>query len=139
MNNRYNLYAPLGIGIDQMFDQLNRGLQKSITYPPHNIIKTSQDKYVLELALAGFNKDGIDITVEGDTLTVKSKKLPQPDEGERELEYLHRGISQRAFTREFQLGEHMNVREAAFTNGILSISLERKLPDELKPRAIAIV
>lgn len=137
MNNKYNLYAPLGIGIDQMFDQLNRGLQKSITYPPHNIIKTSQDKYVLELALAGFNKHDIDITVEGDTLTVKSKKPRVP--ARSELEYLHRGISQRVFTRQFQLGEHMNVREASFTNGILSISLERKLPDELKPRAIAIV
>ena len=102
------------------------------SYPPYNVIKEDDDTYLVEIALAGFDKENLDVTVDQDTLIVK---------GEREKadsKYAHKGIATRSFTRSFALGEYMEVTDAEFENGMLSIKIEREIPEEAKPKSIRI-
>jgi molecular chaperone IbpA len=125
-----------GIGFDNMFDELMRmNSQQSLNYPPYNIVKHSEDAFAIELAVAGFKEGEIDITLERNQLTVKGEVFTDVDTTK---EYLHHGISARAFTRTWTLADHVKVSGAKSENGILTISLERKIPDEQKPKQIAI-
>ena len=103
------------------------------TYPPYNINKISDEHYVLEFAVAGFNRGGIDISVEKDILTVKGER--QEDEG---ANYIHKGIAARKFTRSFNLPEYFEVDRASMTDGILYIDLYKNVPEEKKPKKITI-
>lgn len=125
------------VGFDNVFDELLRhtNAQTSTNYPPYNIVKYSDDKFAIELAVAGFQDGDIDITVEKNQLTVKGEKIAPADEG---IEYLHRGISSRNFLRTWTLAEHVEVRGAEVKNGILLVQLERKVPEEQRPKKIAI-
>ncbi len=106
-------------------------------YPPMNIVKIDDNHFAIEMALAGFSEDDISIDVENKTLTIAAQA--DPDEGaEESRNYLHRGIAKRAFKRTFQLGEYVEVSGAALANGLLTVSLERKVPDAMKPRKIEI-
>lgn len=124
------------VGFDRIFDRmhmLNGIQQKQSNYPPYNIVKTEDDHYVIEIAVAGFIQDEIDITVEDGELKVSgTKKLDDS------AEYLHKGIAARDFTRTFTLADTVEVRGADLVNGILKIDLENVIPDEKKPRKIEI-
>lgn len=126
------------VGFDNMFDSLMRSTaQSNGNYPPYNIVKHSDDQFTIELAVAGFGEKELDIQLEDNVLSIKGDKLTE-DLLDQDIEYLHRGISSRSFTRTFTLAEHVEVIEARVANGILSISLERRIPEEKKPKSIAI-
>jgi molecular chaperone IbpA len=125
------------IGFDSVFNRLLSATANQTTnYPPYNIIKESDDKYAIELAVAGFRDGEIDVTVENNTLTVSGEKISTQDE--ETTEYLHRGISARSFLRTFTVGEYVEVVGAEIQDGILTIKLERQVPEEKKPKKIAI-
>ena len=129
-----------GIGFDNIFDELMRinAQQANVNYPPYNIVKNSEDSFAIELAVAGFREGDINITVEKNVLTIKGEQSQELSELEKEVEYLHRGISARNFVRTFTLAEHVEVVGAKAENGILKIELERQVPEEQKPKTIAI-
>ena len=102
-------------------------------YPPYNVIKVNDETYRVDLALAGFDKKDIDVTVDNGSLIIKGEV-----EAENSEEALHKGIATRKFTRSFALGEFMEVTSAEFKNGMLAIILERIVPEEKKPKAIKI-
>ena len=122
---------------DRVFDILDRQFANSVstTYPPYNIIKEGEDNYKVEIAVAGFKEDELDITVKDYTLTVTGEQKRDESEG---VTYLHKGISARNFTRTFTLGDHVEVKSATVQNGLLIVSLEREVPEEAKPKRIAI-
>jgi molecular chaperone IbpA len=123
-----------GIGFDSMFDELTRiTSQGQSNYPPYNVVKTSEDNFHIEVACAGFSEGEIEINLDNRVLTIKGNK-----EADVVAEYLHQGISNRDFVREFTLAEHVEVIDAVNKNGILTIYLERKIPEEKKPKTIAI-
>ena len=123
------------VGFDNMFDDLMRTSQASTNYPPYNIVKHGDDSFAIELAVAGFKDGEVNIEVERNQLTVKGEQAVDLD---NQVEYLHRGISARSFTRTWTLADHVEVAGAKSENGILTISLERKVPEEQKPKTIAI-
>jgi molecular chaperone IbpA len=123
------------VGFDNMFDDLMRTSQASTNYPPYNIVKHGDDNFAIELAVAGFRDGEISIQVERNQLTVKGEQAVDLD---NQIEYLHRGISARSFSRTWTLADHVEVAGASSENGILTISLERKVPEEQKPKTIAI-
>lgn len=103
-------------------------------FPPHNIIKLEDNKYVVELAVAGFSKDEIDIQVIDNTLTIKGEK----QEGTPDVTYLHRGIGTRSFTKTITISDTIKVHGAEFKDGILRVGLENIIPEHKKPRKIEI-
>jgi molecular chaperone IbpA len=125
------------IGFDRVFDEINRTFSNSRnagTYPPYNISKLDETHFLVEVAVAGFAENELDVSLNDQRLTVTGKKA-EPDSA---AEYLHRGISARDWERVFTLGPDHEVRGAVVKNGILSIAVEHVLPDEKKPRKIAI-
>ena len=125
------------VGFDNIFDELQRvnQQQSNTNYPPYNVIKHDDDHFVIELAVAGFREGDISITVEKNVLTINGEQTIVHD---KEFEYLHRGISARNFTRTFTLADYVEVSGAKAENGILKIELERQVPEEQKPKTIAI-
>ena len=124
------------IGFDRMFDKLFDENVVTTNYPPYNIVKTSDEKYAIEIAIAGFSKKDIDIETKENTLVIKT--IDKKDDEEDKTEYLHKGISARSFKRSFSLADDVVVKGATFENGLLIIDLERIVPEEKKPRKIAI-
>ena len=129
-----------GIGFDNIFDELQRiSLQQgNQNYPPYNVVKYDENTSVIELAVAGFREGDITVTVGKNQLTIVGEKVENLDELDKNVEYLHRGISSRSFNRTFAIANYVEVTGADVSNGILSIKLERKIPEELKPKTIAI-
>ena len=130
-------FNKFGIGFDNLFDDLMRvtQTQSSTNYPPHNVIKTGDDTVTIEVAVAGFSEGEIDISLDQRLLTVTGNKKRNDSV---EYEYLHRGISSREFKQTFPLAEHVEVNGAAIKDGILTVHLERKVPESDKPKSIAI-
>jgi molecular chaperone IbpA len=127
-------YRPFGIGFDQLFQEFDSiHKENNNVYPPHNVVKLDDDNYVIELAVAGFGIKELSIETVENSLVVTGEKS---DKDERE--YSYKGISARKFTRRFTLAEHVYIDGASLQNGILSILLERKIPEEKKPRTIKI-
>ena len=125
-----------GIGFDRVFDDLvNATVQSQTNYPPYNVVKHDENSFSIELAVAGFMSGEIDVEVEKNQLFVRGEKATNVDE---KHEYLHRGISSRSFVRSWVLGEHVQVKDAKVENGILTVMLERVIPEEDKPKKIAI-
>lgn len=128
---------PFFVGIDRIFDRmhtLNRTNANQNSYPPYNLIKTDENHYVVELAVAGFKQEDLDITVEDGVLSIEGKIADK----EETLAYLHRGISARAFKRVFTLADTVVVRSADLSDGMLRVELENVIPEEKKPRKIEI-
>lgn len=129
-----------GVGFDRMFDQVDEMLrahaQHNTNYPPYNMIKHTEDKYSVEIAVAGFSEGDITITVEENVLKIEGKQAEQTDDAR---EFVYRGISGRDFVRTFTLAEHVEVVGASQENGILTINLERIVPEDKKPKSIAII
>jgi molecular chaperone IbpA len=129
-----------GIGFDSILDELMRvnAQQTNTNYPPYNIVKHSEDAFAIELAVAGFREGDINITLEKNVLTIKGEQKLSLDELEKDVEYVHRGISARNFDRTFTLADYVEVIGAKAENGILIIELERQVPEEQKPKTVAI-
>lgn len=133
-------FAPLfrtAIGFDRLARLVDTAAQAASapTYPPYNIEKTGDDSYVLTMAVAGFGPDDIELTVQDNTLIVVGRVGgEQPSKNE----VLYRGIAARAFERRFVLADHIQIDQAALTNGLLQIGVKRVVPEALKPRRVAI-
>lgn len=141
MNNQLSRVDALSralIGFDQMFDQMERRFQNSVNnnYPPHNILKTGDNTYEIQIAVTGFDKAEIAVTVENNVLVVKGESMSTDYTPEQ---YLHRGLATRDFVKEFPLAEHIEVVGAETKNGMLSVHLVRNIPESAKPRVIDIV
>ena len=124
------------IGFDRMLDTLFDENVSTTNYPPYNIVKVSDSEYAIQIAIAGFGKNDIEIETKENTLTVKS--VEKKEELVDDVEYLHKGISNRAFTRSFTIADDVVVQGATFENGLLNVQLERIIPEEKKPRLIKI-
>ena len=124
------------IGFDRMFDELERTFANSQSqgYPPYNIAQINEDEYMISLAVAGFGMDNLDITHEKNILRVEGTS---PKGGEN-VNYLHKGIGERNFRREFTLADHVEVIGASLELGMLNIHLKRNIPEELQPKKIEI-
>ena len=125
------------IGFDRLarlVDSATRVDSTALSYPPYNIEKTGEDAYRLTMAVAGFSRDELDITVQENTLVISGKAQGE-DEANR---YLHRGIARRAFERRFSLADHIKVSGASLDNGLLHVDLVREIPEAAKPRTIKI-
>ncbi len=125
------------VGIDRMFDTFETRFANQVTtnYPPHNIARTDDQHYYIEIAVAGFRKNEISVEVEGDIITVKGER----DREEDTTQYLYRGLSARDFVRYFQMSEHMVLKGAQIQEGILRIDMEFIVPEDKKPRVVDIV
>lgn len=127
------------IGFDRLFDELSRTFVNSRNdgnYPPYNIVKLDDTNYAVELAVAGFAQDEIEIELKENMLTVRGEKAAVEEADTRE--YMHRGISARTFIRTFTIADHVEVKEAVVSNGILTIALEHIVPEEKKAKKIQI-
>lgn len=124
-----------GVGFDNLFDELLRQSEHQQTnYPPYNVVKVTDNEFYIDLAVAGFGEGDVKIEVTNRTLTVSGSKLAidQP------IDYLYKGISDRSFIREFTLAEHVEVKGASMKNGILTVGLQRIVPETLAPKTIDI-
>ena len=132
----WNDLRPFSVGFDDLFDHFNNQLEikQTSSYPPYNINRIDDLNYQIEMALAGFSKNDIEIKYSDNQLTIKSIESEEKDEKET----LHRGISKRKFSRTFTLAEDMKVNGAELKDGMLLIELEKIVPEEKKPRTIDI-
>ncbi len=138
----FNSLRPFSIGFDDMFDQFesmlgNGSLGVQTNYPPYNIRKAGKDKYAIEIAVAGFNKDDVEVEYEDNLLTIKTKDVKRTEEKEGD-EVIHRGISQRSFARSFTIADDVKVNGAELKDGLLTISCEKIIPEIKKKRLIEI-
>lgn len=128
------------VGFDRMANMIDdaatQAAKSTSTYPPYNVARLSEDNYRIELAVAGFVSDDIEIETHKGVLTITGGQAPKAENDA--AEYLHRGIAERGFERRFQLADHVRVSSADLTNGLLIINLVREIPDALKPQKIAI-
>ena len=125
------------IGFDRLFDEMERKFANSPNtngYPPYNIAQINEDEYMISLAVAGFGMDNLDITKDGNILTVEGTS----PKGDEEVNYLHKGIAGRNFRREFTLADHVEVEGATLELGMLNVHLKREVPEALQPKKIAI-
>jgi len=134
-------FKPFSVGFDNLFNDFDRILSYNTSsinhYPPYNIRKVNDTDYVIELAVAGFGKKDIKVKSQENTLTISSAKDEQ-DVLDKDESVLHRGISKRSFTRSFTIADDVVVKGADLKDGLLSVSLERIIPDEKKPKFIDI-
>lgn len=131
--------APLhrsSIGFDRIFDMLENAAraQAADNWPPYDTVKLSEDRYRITMAVAGFRREDLDISVQPNLLVVTGERK----NGEQDGDYLYRGIASRAFSRRFELADHVKVTGANLADGLLTIELEREIPEAMRPRRIAI-
>jgi molecular chaperone IbpA len=127
---------PFFIGFDRALDTWSHAqtVSSATNYPPYNVIKVDEDNFVVELAVAGFAKTDIDVSTADGKLTVKGELNAEDNDSK----FIHRGIAARKFTREWALGEYMEVKAAELKDGMLKIDIVRILPEEKKPKTIKI-
>jgi len=131
-------FSPLfrsSVGFDRLVNALEAAsrVESIDNWPPYDIAKTGEDDYRITMAVAGFSEDELSVTQEQNMLLVAGKKS-----ADENAQYLHRGIAGRSFQRRFQLADHVRVEGATLVNGLLTIDLRREIPEEMKPRRIAI-
>ena len=139
----FNSLRPFSIGFDDMFDQFenmlgNGNLMMQSNYPPYNIRKTGKDNYAIEVALAGFSKDDVEVEFEDNLLTVRTKQISKSEDQISEGEIIHKGISQRQFARSFTIADDVKVGKAQLKDGLLTISCEKIIPEHKKKKLIEI-
>jgi len=127
---------PFFIGFDRALDTWSHAqtVSSATNYPPYNVIKVDEDNFVVELAVAGFSKTDIDVSTADGKLTVKGELKTEDNDSK----FIHRGIAARKFTREWALGEYMEVKAAELKDGMLKIDIVRILPEEKKPKTIKV-
>ena len=131
-------YRRSTIGFDRLFDMLENSSagQGQENYPPFDLIKTGENEYRIELAVAGFKPEEIDITAQQNVLLVSGRKSEENEQ--KGADYIYRGIANRSFERRFALADHIQVRGADLKDGLLQIELLREIPEAMKPRKIDI-
>ena len=139
----FNSLRPFSIGFDDMFDQFenmlgNGHLAMQSNYPPYNIRKAGKDNYAIEVALAGFSKDEVEVEFEDNLLTVRTNLVSKSEDKSSDGEIIHKGISQRQFARSFTIADDVKVNGAQLKDGLLIISCERIIPDHKKKKLIQI-
>ena len=138
----FNNLRPITVGFDDMFDHFEHMMDDSFfgrsvaNFPPYNIVKTGENTYDVELALAGFNKKDIEIEYKENVLTVKSKK--QEETKDEDGNVIHRGISKRMFSKSFTIANDVEVKGAELKDGLLKVSMERIIPEHKKAKLIDI-
>ena len=135
-HDNFNKLTPYAVGYDRIFDHLSRYVDNNVTstgFPPYNIRKEGDYNYTIEMALAGFGKKDIEVEVVEGTLSVRSMK-----ENDEDNAPVYRGISRRRFDRKFTVADDVVVNGASLENGMLTIDLERVVPEEKKPRLITV-
>ncbi len=138
----FNNLRPLTVGFDDMFDHFEHMMDDSFfgrsvgNFPPYNIVKTGENTYDVELALAGFNKKDIEVEYKENLLTVKSKK--QEETKDEDGNIIHRGISKRMFSKSFTIANDVEVKGAELKDGLLKVSMERIIPEHKKAKLIDI-
>ena len=138
----FNNLRPITVGFDDMFDHFEHMMDDSFfgrtvaNFPPYNIVKTGENTYDVELALAGFNKKDIEVEFKENLLTVKSKK--QKETKDEDGNVIHRGISKRMFSKSFTIANDVEVKGAELKDGLLKISMERIIPEHKKAKLIDI-
>jgi len=126
------------VGIDSLFDRITRNIDLAANtgnYPPYDIVKTGEETYEIRVAAAGFRQHEIEVEITDGTLRISGS---HSDEARPEVEYLHHGISNRGFLRTFQLSDYVEVRDAVMKDGILTVGLERIVPETLRPKKISV-
>ena len=131
--DHFNNLTPYAVGFDRLFDQLASSSRVTNSYPPYDILKDDDYNFKIEMALAGFSKKDIEVEVAENLLTIKSVR-----ENNQDSKYEYKGISYRKFTREFTIADDIEVKDAKLEDGLLTIKLERIVPDEKKPKLIKI-
>jgi len=140
----FNQLRPVTIGFDNVFDHFERMFDDDFrtlsvpNFPPYNIVKTGNNTYDVELALAGYSKKDIDISLEEGVLTIKSIKSKEEKEVEDNNGVLHQGIAKRYFSKAFTIADDVEVKAAELKDGLLKVSMERIIPEHKKARTIAI-
>ena len=130
-----NSFYRNSIGIDKMFETLHsHTTNNSGGFPPYDVISTSEDNYVIKLAIAGFTEKDVNITAHNGQLIIKG----EAEKSDEDTNYMHKGISNRKFKREFTLSDYVEVTDAKMKDGILEVSLERQVPESMQPRQIGI-
>jgi molecular chaperone IbpA len=132
-------YRRSTVGFDRLFDMLENssfGQNQQENYPPFDLIKEGDNQFRIELAVAGFRPDEIDITAQQNVLIVSGRKNEESEQGDSD--YIYRGIANRSFERRFALADHIQVRGADLKDGLLSIELVREIPEAMKPRKIEV-
>ena len=133
----FNQLRPLSVGFDDMFDHFESMFDvPTINYPPYNIVKTGDNKFDIEVALAGFNKKDINVTSENNMLTIESKQDEKSKDKDGEV--IHKGISKRYFKRSFTIADDVEVKGAELKDGLLKVSMEMIIPDAKKVYTIDI-
>ena len=131
-----NKFLPYSVGFDSLFEKLfDMDLDTSNSYPPYNISKLDDNNYIIEMALAGFNKDNIEIELANGELTVNQKRKIILKE---DVNLIHQGISLRSFVRKFTLSDEIIVKNAEMKDGMLTVKLEKFIPENKKPKLISI-
>jgi len=125
------------VGFDTLFNDFEHRFSNQINnnYPPYNVVKYNDDTYEIQIAVSGFEKDEVAVEIDQNQLIIKGEKADPVDEN---IEFLHRGLAARDFTRAFTLAEHMEVGEGTIKNGVLKIEIKRIIPEALKPRQLKI-
>ena len=140
----FNNLRPITVGFDDMFDHFEHMMDDSFfrgtmgNFPPYNIVKTGENTYDVELALAGFSKKDIEVEYKENQLTVKSKKQDKQEETDEDGNVIHRGISKRMFSKSFTIANDVEVKGAELKDGLLKVSMERIIPEHKKAKLIDI-
>lgn len=131
-------FRHMALGFENLFDEFERisNFNSVDNYPPHNVIKVSEDEYVIEFSVAGFNEGDINVTEHNGVLKVTGDVAKSEEDAK--LEYVYKGISTKSFSKTFRLAEHVTVIGAQIANGVLRVALKREVPEEAKPKSIAI-
>ena len=136
----FNKLRPVSVGFDSVFDHFESMFNESpslhTNYPPYDILKTDEHSYVIELAVAGFSKKDIEVTVENGVLTVESNRQGNSESNGQEI--IHRGISKRYFKKSFSISDDVEIRGAELKDGLLRISMEKIIPESRKRKEISI-
>lgn len=128
----YSIPRSWTVGFDQFFDRIEAS-QNNQTYPPHNVIKHSDNSFEIAIAVAGFKEEDLKVTLDKSQLKIEGNVTSSKD-----VEYLHKGIGTRKFEKLFDLAEHVQIKRVTLANGVLSITLEREIPEELQPKVFPI-
>ena len=140
----FNQLRPLSVGYDDIFDHFESMFNHQYdsinvpNYPPYNIVKTGKYTYDIQVALAGYGKKDVDVSFENSVLTIKSVKDKDEEEVEENEGVLHKGIAKRNFTKSFTIAEDVEIKGAELKDGLLSVSMERVIPEHKKARTIEI-
>ena len=130
----FNTYTPYSLGLDETFSRLEALAGSGSNYPPYNVVDGGDGRTLLEVALAGFSGENIEVTTERNVLTVSAKKAPE----EKERNYSHKGISYRTFARNWQMADDVEVEEVKFIDGLLTITLVKQLPEKQKKKSLVL-